>query len=248
MLTTVDADIRLFIPSGDIEGDPALISSDVRTLFRRWTRLAVAEHWVLAHLGQSVDGRIATQSGHSHYIGGPESLVHLHRLRALADAVVVGGATVALDQPRLTTRHVEGADPRRVVIDRRGRLSVETPLFDDGLGPVTVFGESGRDDLPDQVEAIALGPDFGPQEVIDALRVRGFNRVLVEGGGQTVSGFLEAGTLDFLQLAVAPLIIGSGRSSIELPVIERLDDARRPPTRTELLGNDVLFDFDLAEP
>lgn len=84
----------------------------------------------IAQLGQSLDGRIATESGHSQYINGDVSLDHLHRLRALADAVVVGATTVALDNPRLTTRRVRGRSPTRVVIDPRGRLDADANVFD----------------------------------------------------------------------------------------------------------------------
>jgi len=72
---------------------------------------------VIGQLGQSLDGRIATPSGKSHYITGPESLVHLHRMRAWVDAVIVGAGTVAADNPQLTVRRVEGRNPVRVVID-----------------------------------------------------------------------------------------------------------------------------------
>ena len=71
----------------------------------------------IAHLGQSLDGYIATGSGDSYYVTGPANVAHLHRLRALCDAVVVGAGTVASDDPQLTVRHVEGANPTRVILD-----------------------------------------------------------------------------------------------------------------------------------
>src|SRR6201991_2834844 len=77
---------------------------------------------VVGQLGQSLDGRIATETGHSHYINGPAGLAHLHRLRALVDAVVVGIGTALADNPQLTVRRVSGPHPARVVIDTRGRL------------------------------------------------------------------------------------------------------------------------------
>ena len=77
---------------------------------------------VVAQCGQSIDARIATASGHSHYINGAEGLAHLHRLRALVDAVVVGVGTALADDPQLTVRRVAGPNPARVVIDPNGRL------------------------------------------------------------------------------------------------------------------------------
>jgi diaminohydroxyphosphoribosylaminopyrimidine deaminase/5-amino-6-(5-phosphoribosylamino)uracil reductase len=66
---------------------------------------------IVGQIGQSLDGRVATESGHSKYINGPAGLVHLHRLRALVDAVVVGVGTAIADDPQLTVRRVSGRHP-----------------------------------------------------------------------------------------------------------------------------------------
>ena len=68
------------------------------------------DRFVLGQLGQSLDGRIATVTGHSHYINGPKDIERLHRVRALADAVVVGANTVELDNPSLTVRKAQGTN------------------------------------------------------------------------------------------------------------------------------------------
>ena len=83
---------------------------------------AVDDLVVVGQIGQSIDGRIATESGHSKYINGPAGLDHLHRLRALVDAVVIGVGTALADDPRLTVRRFAGPQPARVVIDPNGRL------------------------------------------------------------------------------------------------------------------------------
>ena len=77
----------------------------------------------VGQIGQSLDGRIATLSGHSRYINGSQGLCHLHRLRALVDAVVVGVGTALADDPQLTVRHVGGPSPARIVVDPRGRIA-----------------------------------------------------------------------------------------------------------------------------
>ncbi|MEQ9449401.1 MAG: RibD family protein, partial [Rhodospirillaceae bacterium] len=88
---------------------------------------------MIGQVGQSLDGRIATASGHSHYINGKAGRVHLHRLRALVDAVVVGASTVVADDPLLDVRHTEGPNPARVIIDLRGRVGPSAKCFrDDG--------------------------------------------------------------------------------------------------------------------
>src|SRR5215475_11019405 len=88
--------------------------------------------YVLGRIAQSLDGRIATSTGASHWISGQEDIVHTHRLRALFDAVVVGAGTVRADDPQLTTREVEGPSPVRVVLDTDQRLHPRYRVFRDG--------------------------------------------------------------------------------------------------------------------
>ena len=219
---------------------------------------------VIGQLGQSLDGRIATVSGKSHYITGPEDIRRLHRLRALVDAVIVGVVTVALDDPELTVRKVKGENPVRVVLDPDGRLGQDRRIFSDGLAPTIVVRGTGVDDLqatgdgPDDAKATGDGlPEvltlpasgaegFEPGGVLEALRARGLRRVLVEGGGVTVSRFLKANLLDRLHVTVAPVLMGSGRLGITLPPIETLDQSLRARCRHVPLGDDLLFDLDLS--
>jgi diaminohydroxyphosphoribosylaminopyrimidine deaminase/5-amino-6-(5-phosphoribosylamino)uracil reductase len=96
----------------------------------------------VGHLGQSLDGFIATDSGDSYYVTGDENVRHLHRLRALCDAVVVGAGTIAADDPQLTTRRVAGPNPLRVILDRTRRLDDQYGVFNDGRSPtLLVCGE-----------------------------------------------------------------------------------------------------------
>ena len=85
--------------------------------FRAAARGAVDDLVLVGQCGQSIDARIATASGHSHYINGEAGLAHLHRLRALVDAVVIGVGTAIADDPQLTVRRVAGPSPARVIID-----------------------------------------------------------------------------------------------------------------------------------
>ncbi len=206
----------------------------------------------LGHLGQSLDGFIATPSGDSSYVTGSENILHLHRLRALCDAVVVGALTVEADNPRLTTRLVEGRNPLRVVLDPQCRLSPSLRVFAADEAPtlrVCARGAAGvrqaRARGEDVLEVTSHNGRLDLEELLDQLHARGCWRVFVEGGGVTVSSFLEAGLLDRLHVAVAPLLIGNGRPAIRLAARQRLKDCMAVEPRIYRTGRDILYDCDL---
>ena len=207
----------------------------------------------VGHLGQSLDGFIATRAGDSQFVTGPENILHLHRMRALSDAVVVGAGTVAADDPLLTTRQVPGPNPLRVVFDPGHRLDDHYRIFSDAETPtlyacsdVHVRSGETRFGAADVLPLSCVGDTSPVAQLLAALRARGCSRVFVEGGGVTVSAFLEAGLLDRLQMAVAPLIVGSGKPAIRLEPKDVLSDCQRPAYRVFRMGGDVLFDCDLT--
>jgi diaminohydroxyphosphoribosylaminopyrimidine deaminase / 5-amino-6-(5-phosphoribosylamino)uracil reductase len=205
---------------------------------------------VVGQFGQSIDARIATPTGHSHYINGTAGLAHLHRLRALVDAVVVGIGTAVADNPQLTVRHVAGPSPARVVIDPSGRLPATAKLLsDDGIKRIVITRAETQTRLPDGVEHLALPSPRGqlaPEAILAALAERGFHRILIEGGADTVSRFLAAGCLDRLHVVIAPIILGAGRTSVSLAPIARVEEAMRVPMQIHKLGEEVLLDCDLS--
>ena len=200
--------------------------------------------FVIGQLGQSLDGRVATATGKSRYINGPEAIRHLHRLRALVDAVVVGVGTVIADDPQLSVREVEGPCPARVVIDPNFRMPDCARMLGDGGGPIYAIQAEARARAED-VEPIVVpgaGGGIAPGAIVAALAARGFRRILIEGGARTVSAFLAARALHRLHLSIAPIVIGSGPMGVNLPPIDELDAALRPVTVTHQLGEDVVFD------
>jgi diaminohydroxyphosphoribosylaminopyrimidine deaminase / 5-amino-6-(5-phosphoribosylamino)uracil reductase len=211
---------------------------------------AVDDLVVVGQFGQSLDGRVATETGHSHYINGPAGLAHLHRLRALVDVVVVGVGTARADDPQLTVRHVAGPDPARVVVDPRGRMAPGARMFArDGARRLVVTAEGVRPDVPGDVERVSLPSTDGtiaPAAILTALAERGFRRMLIEGGSHTVSRFIAAGCLDRLHIVVAPIILGAGRGGVALDPVKSCADALRPPMRLHRLDTEVLFDCDLS--
>jgi len=232
-----------------LEAELPTATSELLDLFMPLCVGADASSLVVAHLAQSLDGRVATASGSSKFISGREDLTHTHRLRAMFDAVLVGARTIEHDDPRLTTRLAPGPNPTRVVVDPSGRLPNTHHVFTQADAPTVLVRGPGRFDAPAHVEVVELELEGGwiPAAVLlEALAERGLRRVFIEGGGITVSGFLKEGALDRLHITVAPVLIGSGRPSLKLPEIATLDEAMRIACRHFTLGPDVLFDCPLG--
>jgi riboflavin-specific deaminase-like protein len=205
--------------------------------------------FVIAQLGQSLDGRIATVTGESRWINGACALDHLHAIRARVDGVLVGIGTVIADDPQLTVRRVPGPSPARIVLDPRGRVPADCRcLAPSAERRILLRGESGHP-VPSGVEEIVVPAEDGripPAAILAVLHAAGLRRILVEGGSNTISSFIEAGCVDRLHVLVAPMIIGSGKPALETTPIAALDRALRPATRIFVLADgDVLFDCDL---
>jgi riboflavin-specific deaminase-like protein len=201
---------------------------------------------VVGRLAQTLDGRIATNNGASQWIGGREDILHTHRLRALCDVVLVGAGTVRHDDPRLTTREVEGPDPVRVILDADRRLPVTHRVFSDGAAPTLLVAATDGPARHGLAEVIRVprGPEgLDLDALLRTLSARNLTKIFVEGGGRTVSAFLAAGCLDRLHVTVAPLILGSGIPAFVLPEAQRIADGLRFRWRVWPLGDDILCDI-----
>ncbi len=207
--------------------------------------------FVVAQLGQSLDGRIATLSGESQWINKDEALIHVHRVRAAVDAVIVGVGTVVADDPKLNVRRVPGRNPARVVIDPKGRMPATAKLLvEDGARRIVVRAAGCAQPPVAGAEAVEVAASvdgsLSPQAIIQALFDLGLRTFLVEGGAGTVSGFIDGNAVDRLHVLVAPVILGSGKPGISLKPIDRLAQALRPTADVHVLADgDVLFDCDM---
>src|SRR3954466_1432134 len=205
---------------------------------------------VVGQIGQSIDGRIATVTGHSKYINGPAGLAHLHRLRALVDAVLVGIGTAVADDPQLTVRRVTGPSPARIVLDPRGRLPPDARVLTaDGVRRIVITAKGVRPSLAENVEIAeipARSGEIAPAAILAALAERGLRRILIEGGAHTVSRFIAAGCLDRLHVIIAPTMLGLAKAGIPRKPILTADQALRAPMRAHLIGEEVLLDCDLS--
>jgi riboflavin biosynthesis pyrimidine reductase len=167
---------------------------------------------------------------------------------------VVGVGTVVADDCRLTVRAVTGTNPVRVVLDPQARAPYEAHVFQDPTAP-TIWMVADDRPVPASpaahvevvpVERRAEDGGFATSDVLDALAARGLGRVLVEGGGVTVSRFLADGSLDRLFVTTAALLVGDGVPGLRFDGSDRLADAMRAPSRHFALGDDMCVELDLA--
>jgi diaminohydroxyphosphoribosylaminopyrimidine deaminase / 5-amino-6-(5-phosphoribosylamino)uracil reductase len=206
--------------------------------------------FVVAQLGQSLDGRIALPSGESKYINGPAALDHLHRLRAAVDAVIVGIGTVTADDPQLTVRRVAGENPARIIVDPNGRLRAPCRCLEADGAPVFIIRRRGcRISLPEPASPIYVdgyGRGISCEAIVHAVAELGFCRLLVEGGAYTVSRFFEEGQLDRLHILFAPVLLGDGKAGLHLKPPSKLSAAVRVAAEVYSLGEgEVLIDCPL---
>jgi len=222
------------------------------------SRIEAGRPLVLAKLATTLDGRIATQKGESRWITGAQALQRAHGLRAVHDAIMVGSATAAIDDPELTCRRAGFAGrPRvRIVVDGRLRLPLTSKLV-RGARQIPTWLITRQDvdrhrlDAYVQagVEPVPVGP--GPDGAIDldeaftALGAKGLTSVMVEGGGGLVGALLRAGLVDRLAwFRAATLIGGDGIPAISAFGVARLEQAIRwRRSGSEALGDDVLETF-----
>ena len=167
----------------------------------------------------SLDGKIATHTGDSRWVTGPESRTRVHELRHAYDAILVGAGTVAKDDPLLTDR--SGLPRRRplvrVVLDDQIRLSPESKLATTASdAPVLVVGRSGNTDLTAKgVEILSFDP-LDLCSVLGELGRRSIQSVLVEGGATVARAFIDAGLVNKVSVFIAPKLVGG---------IDRMADA-----------------------
>lgn len=204
----------------------------------------------------SLDGRIATATGHSQWITGEAARKRGHLLRATHDAILVGRGTVQQDDPELTCRlpGLEHRSPVRIVFDSSGRSLAGARMLRAPVRPpvwlITAPGGPTTPAVPSGAERIAVPVDSAGgldlEAVLAELAARGITRLLVEGGGAVATGFLRRGLVDRLLWFRAPIVIGGDG----LPLfgglgVESLTQAANLVSRGwEQIGQDVLESFE----
>ena len=197
---------------------------------------------VIAQIGQSIDGRIALNNGNSHYINNPKSIIYLHCLRSISDAIIVGSNTIKKDDPLLTTRKIKGTNPKRIIIDGSLSLNNKYKIFNDGNENI-IFTKSYKNIRLNNSTIIRLKEKNFTKNYITQIKKLKYKNILVEGGSKTISELINNKYIDILQFMIAPILIGSGINSLNLKEISNLNKAIRPKHNFYELENEIIVNL-----
>ncbi len=226
------------------------------------TNVTLRRPHVYLKLAMSLDGRIATRSGHSQWITSEHSRMKAHRLRDRVCAIMVGIETILADNPRLTTRLGErsGRDPIRVVADSNLRTPLDANIFNQTSPSGVIIAT--RDNPPSRLKARlekkgakviqTASPDkVDLKDLLSTLYKMGITSLLIEGGAGLAWGALEARIVDRCLFFYAPIIIGgkSAPSGVSGIGINRLEEAPRlVEMRSSKVGPDILVEGRVVYP
>ncbi len=217
--------------------------------------------FVTAKFAASLDGRIASTSGDSRWISGPQTLRWAHQNRPLFDAMLVGVETIIVDDPQLTARPESWRgpvpQPLRVVIDSRGRTPLNSRVLNDTASSATLIATTAAapEDWLESMRSRGVDVEVLPTEgsglgrvslaaLLDCLgRQRGVVSLLVEGGGEVLGSFFDQRLINKVTAVVAPMIIGGdAQTAVRGRGAERMRDVLRLNGMTvEQLGDDMLI-------
>ncbi|MGY6561564.1 MAG: RibD family protein [Luteibaculaceae bacterium] len=197
--------------------------------------------FIITHFAQTLDGKICTDTGKSKWISNEENLIHCHRLRALVDGVLVGGETVKHDKPKLTVRKVRGENPIRIfwsnsILDYREHQIENTQIY-------LIADKQKISKKPNGIDVLVpySNAENPIPEILTQLKNLGIHTLFVEGGNQTLSGFYHNQLVDLLQICIAPIVFGSGKSAIQTEPIDKVSESLKLEGFFSLMGNQVLY-------
>ncbi|MCX7981628.1 MAG: bifunctional diaminohydroxyphosphoribosylaminopyrimidine deaminase/5-amino-6-(5-phosphoribosylamino)uracil reductase RibD [Syntrophales bacterium] len=209
--------------------------------------------FVTVKYAQSLDGKIATPTGHSRWISSPAALKFAHTLRKEHDAILVGKGTVLQDDPELSTRLVKGKNPCRIVLDAHLTLPFSRRLFATACEIPTLVATSHNAPSERKEKLKALGLEIlevrevqpGYLDLKDLLTLLGqrhMSSLLVEGGEEVITSFLKGDLVDRLVIIISPCIIGVGKSAVGNLGVKYVEEAKKFTIRRLLKrGTDRIF-------
>ena len=204
---------------------------EINEIFFKFIRTRIP--FVTLKFAQSIDGKIATATGHSRWISSEPSRIFAHRLRSFHEAILVGSGTVVKDDPELTCRLVKGRDPLRVIVDSKLKIPLKTRVLQEQDRVKTlVFTAAGHDrkkmaalsDLGIEVK-VAGTKQVDLSAVLQELGKRQVSSLLVEGGAAVITSFVREGLADRIIIISAPKIFGKGTDAIGELAVRKVDQA-----------------------
>lgn len=186
-----------------------------------WTAIERKRPRVTVKVAQTMNGTVAT--GEQRFITSEAGRADGRQLRGTHDAILVGSDTVIVDDPALTLRSSTGIEPVRVIVDRRGRLTDEFQVMNDGLNPTYWLTEQPRTSERANV-TVFVGTYATPDQILELLYEQGIRSLLIEGGPTIQSAFLEADLVDTIELYQAPSLFSGTKSlTTEQDIEDRFD-------------------------
>ena len=201
-----------------IEESNLILNQEISDLFKIFLPVVCSNKKTqfIAHIAQSLDGFIATDSGESKYISGKDNIEHIHRLRAISDVIIVGANTYIEDKPKLSTRLVEGSNPKIYIFDPKRILKKKKMSSEINL--ITDMSLIKRE-------------------------LNGYKTIYVEGGGKTISQFMKKNILNRIHICLCPIILGGGRPSFIQDKYVSINDLKSHVAECYKMGDDVLIDL-----
>lgn len=235
-----------------------VLENEARMLNEAWIHyVKTGRPFVTIKMAQSLDGYIALPDGESKWLTGELARQHVHRLRAGADAILVGTRTALQDNPALTVRHgVAGRNPQRIVLDRSLELPLDLKLFTDEFKELTtvfIGDDMAEDPRVDQflsrgLNVQTISVEGNPENlrldrVIERLGEMNLTSVLIEGGAAVIDTMIAEDLADKLIMYIAPKLLGHGIKSFTRLAAESIEAARTLQIhRTEVIGGDLMVE------
>jgi diaminohydroxyphosphoribosylaminopyrimidine deaminase/5-amino-6-(5-phosphoribosylamino)uracil reductase len=238
-----------------IETEVGILEESCRALNEKFFHFIQTKRpFVTLKFAQSIDGRIATTTGHSQWISSQPSLRLAHKERALHDAVLVGLGTVLKDDPRLTVRLIRGRNPIRIIVDPDLRIPLNAAVLKNQDMAKTMIAAATRRSLKKRLRLEKMGFEIltigrntkgggNLRRLLDELGRRNISSVLVEGGASIITSFLREKLANRMLVVIAPKIIGKGIEAVGDLHIMKIDQALKLSYRKVMRkGDDIVIE------
>jgi len=213
-----------------IEVETGLLEQEARWQNRRFfTQIEKQRPYIILKWAQTSDGFVAREDFSSKWISGVQSRQLVHKWRAEEDAILVGKNTARYDNPSLNVRDWVGKNPVRIVLDSNLQLPENLNLFDQSIS--TICFNSKKSESLENLDFIKLAPDFSISAILKELQNRKIQSLIVEGGSNVLSQFLDGGLWDEARVFTGKENFGAGISAPTL---------NQNPTETLHIGEDLL--------